>query len=172
MPPCEAQRPEQACEGHPSPLGAAFAEYGRIDKTLHLLAWVDPVDDTYRRSMNRQLTVQESRHRLARAIAHGGNGQIRQPYRDGQEDQLAALGLVLNAVVLWNTRYLDAAVAALQAAGEPVAEEDAKRLSPLQNKHINFHGRYAFTATSPAAGLRPLRDRDAEEDTDGQDEDE
>ncbi|OKJ51656.1 hypothetical protein AMK28_24905 [Streptomyces sp. CB02115] len=39
---------------------AAFAEYGRIDKTTHLLALVDPVDDTYRRLMNRQLTVQES----------------------------------------------------------------------------------------------------------------
>lgn len=54
-----------------SPLGGAFAECGRIDKTLHLLAVVDPVDDTYRRRMNRQLTVQESRHRLARAICHG-----------------------------------------------------------------------------------------------------
>ncbi len=63
-------------EGHPIPLGAAFAEYGRIDKTMHLLALVDPVDDTYRRLMNRQLTVQESRHRLARAICHGGRGQI------------------------------------------------------------------------------------------------
>lgn len=57
----------------------------------------DPVDDTYRRLMNRQLTVQESRHRLARAICHRARGQIR------QEDQLAALGPVLNAVVLWNT---------------------------------------------------------------------
>jgi TnpA family transposase len=104
-------------EGHPTPLGAAFAEYGRIDKTMHLLALVDPMDDTYRRLMNRQLTVQESRHRLARAICHGGRGQIRQAYRDGQEDQLASLGLVLNAVVLWNTRYLDAAVAQLRAEG-------------------------------------------------------
>jgi TnpA family transposase len=86
-------------EGHPTPLGAAFAEYGRIDKTMHLLALVDPMDDTYRRLMNRQLTVQESRHRLARAICHGGRGQIRQAYRDGQEDQLASPGLVLNAVV-------------------------------------------------------------------------
>ncbi|KIZ15704.1 hypothetical protein SNA_24790 [Streptomyces natalensis ATCC 27448] len=103
-------------EGHPIPLGAAFAEYGRIDKTMHLLALVDPVDDTYRRLMNRQLTVQESRHRLARAICHGGRGQIRQAYREGQEDQLASLGLVLNAVVLWNTRYLDAAVAQLRSA--------------------------------------------------------
>jgi hypothetical protein len=31
-------------EGHPTPLGQAFAEYGRIAQTLHLLAVVDPVD--------------------------------------------------------------------------------------------------------------------------------
>ena len=48
-------------EGRPTPLGAAFAEYGRIAKTEHLLRVVDPVDDTYRRQMNRQLTVQGHR---------------------------------------------------------------------------------------------------------------
>jgi TnpA family transposase len=93
-------------EGRPTPLGQAFAEYGRIAKTLHLLRVVDPVDDTYRRQMNRQLTVQESRHKLARDICHGKRGQIMQAYRTGQEDQLGALGLVLNAAVLWTTRYL------------------------------------------------------------------
>lgn len=36
-------------EGHPTPLGRAIAEYGRIDKTQHLLAVVDPIDDTYLR---------------------------------------------------------------------------------------------------------------------------
>ena len=125
----------------PTPLGAAFAEYGRIDKTTHLLALVDPVDDTYRRLMNRQLIVQESRHRLARSICHGGRGQIRQAYREGQEDQLAALGLVLNAVVLWNTRYLDAAIAQLRAEGQGIKGEDVARLSPLKDRHINFLGR-------------------------------
>ncbi|GAA2777275.1 hypothetical protein VO63_22105 [Streptomyces showdoensis] len=98
-------------EGHPTPLGAAFSEYGRIDKTMHLLALVDLMDDTFRRLMNRQLTVQESRHRLARAICHGGRRQIRQAYRDGQEGQLAALGLILYAVVPWNS----SAVAQLRA---------------------------------------------------------
>jgi hypothetical protein len=60
-------------------------------------------------------------------------------------------------VVLWNTRYIDAAVTALRSAGYPVADEDAARLSPLGDKHINMLGRYAF---APPAGpeLRPLRD--------------
>lgn len=50
-------------EGRPTSLGRAFAECGRIEKTMHLLNLVDPIDGTYRRGMNRQLTVQESRLR-------------------------------------------------------------------------------------------------------------
>lgn len=148
-------------EGHPTPLGQGFAEYGRIEKTFHLFDLVDPFDDTYRRRMNRQLTVQESRHTLARAICHGKRGQIQQAYRDGQEDQLAALGLVLNAVVLWNTRYLDAAVTALREAGQEVLDEDVARLSPLKAEHLNVLGRYTFSSSQPETGLRPLRDLDA-----------
>src|SRR5690242_19550080 len=67
-------------EGYLTPLRQAFAEYGRIAKTLHLLAVVDPVDDTYRRQMHKQLTVQESRHKLARDICHGKKGTINQAY--------------------------------------------------------------------------------------------
>ncbi|WLQ69231.1 Tn3 family transposase [Streptomyces glycanivorans] len=158
-------------EGHPTPLGQAFAEYGRIEKTFHLFDLVDPVDDTYRRRMNRQLTVQESRHTLARAICHGKRGHIQQAYKDGQEDQLASLGLVLNAVVLWNTRYLDAAVETLRAlpAGQrehDVLDEDVARLSPLKAGHLNVLGRYAFTPSQPEGTLRPLRDPAAVDEED------
>jgi len=103
-------------EGRPSALGQAFAEYGRIAKTLHLLACVDG-DDAYRRQIGAQLNIQESRHQLARRIFHGPRGELRQRYREGQEDQLGALGLVLNAVVLWNTRYMDLALGQLRARG-------------------------------------------------------
>ncbi|QKZ20829.1 transposase [Streptomyces chartreusis] len=113
-------------EGRPTPLGQAFAEYGRIAKTLHLLAVVDPVDDTCRRQMNRQLTVLESRHKLARDVCHGKRGTIRHAYRDGMEDQLGSLGLVLNAVVLWTTKYIDAAVSSYG----PRATRSVTRMSP------------------------------------------
>ncbi|MGW1404029.1 Tn3 family transposase [Streptomyces sp. NPDC002405] len=163
-------------EGRPTPLGTAFAEYGRIAKTLHLLRVVDPVDDTYRRQMNRQLTVQESRHKLARDICHGKRGQIMQAYRTGQEDQLGALGLVLNAAVLWTTRYLDAAVAQLRALPANEREHDVldanvARLSPLRHANLNVLGRYSFRASVPTgSGLRPLRDPatvDTDEDEGG-----
>ena len=72
-------------------------------KTLVLLAYVD--DEGYRRRVLTQLNRQEGRHALARAIFHGRRGEVRKRYREGEEDQLSALGLVTNAVVLWNTRY-------------------------------------------------------------------
>lgn len=144
-------------DGNPTPLGAAFAEYGRAAKTLHLLAMYDPDDESYRRSIHVQLTVQESRHRMARKIFYGQRGELRQRYREGQEDQLGALGLVLNAVILWNTRYIDAALTALREQGHPIEDADAARLSPLGDAHINVHGRYTFTALSDDT-LRPLRD--------------
>ena len=75
------------------------------------------------------------------------------------EDQLGALGLALNAVVLFNTLYIDAAVKQL------VTDDLIARLSPLQYDHINFLGRYAFTRP-PAPGTRPLRDPNAHEETD------
>jgi hypothetical protein len=63
--------------GGPSALGQAFVEYGRIAKTLYLLALVDPVDTGYPRTMGRQLTVQESRHRLVHKIFHPQRGERR-----------------------------------------------------------------------------------------------
>jgi hypothetical protein len=38
---------------------------------------VDPIDTGYRRTVHRQLTVQESRDRLARKIFHGQRGELR-----------------------------------------------------------------------------------------------
>lgn len=59
-------------------------------------------------------------------------------------------------MVLWNTRYIDAALTALREQGYPMADEDAARLSPLIDAHLNVHGRYTFTQPTDA-GLRPLR---------------
>ncbi|WP_435889691.1 Tn3 family transposase, partial [Escherichia coli] len=55
----------------------------------------------------------------------------------GQEDQLGTLGLVTNAVVLWNTIYMQAALDHLRAQGETLNDEDIARLSPLCHGHIN-----------------------------------
>ena len=56
-------------DGRPTPLGAAIIEYGRIPKTIHMLAMVDPVDDSHHRAVHAQSTVSESRHALARHVS-------------------------------------------------------------------------------------------------------
>jgi len=151
--------------GRPTPTGRAIAELGRIAKTLYLLAYLD--DEPYRRRILTQLNRIEARHALARQVFHGQRGQLRQRYREGQEDQLGALGLVLNAIVLWNTRYLDAALTQLRRDGYPVEDANVERLSPLIHDHINLLGRYHFTNPDRNGGdqLRPLRDpRTADDD--------
>jgi TnpA family transposase len=147
----------------PSSLARAVAELGRIVKTVFLLAYLD--DSHYRRRVLTALTRHEGRHRLGRAIFHGQRGELRQRYREGQEDQLGALGLVMNAVILWNTWYMDRAIAALTAAGAPVRAEDIERLSPLGFKHINLVGRYQFALPEAiaAGAFRPLRNPDDQE---------
>jgi hypothetical protein len=80
------------------------------------------------------------------------------------EDQIGALGRVLNAVVLCNTRYMDATVNQLRADGFDVRDEDVARLSPFVRHHIDMLGRYSFHFPDLPAGLRPLRDPGAVEE--------
>jgi TnpA family transposase len=142
----------------PTRLAQAIAEYGRIDKTLHTLSYID--DEVKRRDTLTQLNRGEGRHSVARAVFHGKRGELRQHYREGQEDQLGALGLVLNMIVLWNTIYMEVALDQLRAEGYPVEDADVVRLSPLLHEHINMLGRYFFSIPEAVAKghLRPLRD--------------
>ena len=144
----------------PTRLAQALAEFGRIEKTLHTLTYID--DESKRRATLTQLNRGEGRHSLARAVFHGKRGELRQRYREGQEDQLGALGLVVNIIVLWNTLYMTAAVERLKQHGYPVQDEDLARLSPLIFEHINMLGRYSFAVPEEVARgeLRPLRNPD------------
>ncbi|AZE56926.1 Mobile element protein [Pseudomonas synxantha] len=138
-------------------MAQALAEFGRIEKTLHTLNYID--DEFKRRATPTQLNRGEGRHSWARAVFHGKRGELRQRYREGQEDQLGTLGLVVNIVVLWNTISMTAAMERLKQHGYPVLEEDLARLSPLIFEHINMLGRYSFAVLEDVARgeLRPLR---------------
>ena len=140
-----------------STIAVAIAELGRIAKSLSLLSYVD--DDTHRRRILVQLNRHEKRHELSRKIFHGQRGEVRKRYREGQEDQLGALGLVVNAVCLFNSLYLDESVRRLREERKAAADEDLARVSPLAREHVRVLGRYHFTLDKSVAGgdLRPLR---------------
>ena len=116
-------------------------------------------DETRRRSTLQQLNLSEGRHSLARDVFHGKRGELHQRYRVGQEDQLSALGLVVNMIVLWNTIYMAAVLDQLRAEDYPVLPEDEAPLSPFGHEHINMLGRYSFAVPEAVARgeLRPLR---------------
>ena len=141
----------------PTALGKAIAELGKIPKTIYMLNYIG--DENYRRRILTQLNRGESRHSLAREMYHGKKGELRQSYREGQEEQLGTLGFVVNALVLWNTIYMQAAIDQLEAEGFEVRPEDKARLSPLIHEHCNFMGRHSFRLEGlpPSGTLRPLR---------------
>jgi hypothetical protein len=64
-----------------------------------------------------------------------------------------------NAIVLWNTLYMNEAVWHLHRQGKPIVPADLERLSPLGFAHINLVGRYTFALAAPVAqgALRPFR---------------
>ena len=142
----------------PTRLAQAIAEIGRIDKTIHMLNYIH--DESCRRSTLLQLNLTEGRHSLARSVFHGKRGELHQRYREGQEDQLGALGLVLNVLVHWNTIYMDATLDQLKNDNFPVNEEDEVRLSPFAKAHFNMLGRYSFSMSDEVKDgkLRSLRD--------------
>lgn len=132
----------------PTSLAQAIAEIGRADKTIHMLTYLD--DENKRRRTLQQLNRGEGRHAVARNVFHGKRGELRQAYREGQEDQLGSLGLVLNIIVLWNTIYMDAAIQQLRREGYPVLDSDVEKLSPLQCGHINMRGAIHLQCRNPS----------------------
>jgi TnpA family transposase len=143
-------------DGNPTALGEAIQHYGRIFKSLHILACID--DLPYRRDTKAIRNLQEGRHSLARKVFHGNKGELYQRYHSGMEDQLGALGLVINCIVLWNTVYMNAAIQQLHAAGHPIQDDDITRLSPFVRRHLAVLGDYSFLLPNLAGQLRELRD--------------
>jgi TnpA family transposase len=128
--------------GKPTMLGKATGEFGRIYKTIHHLSVMD--DPDYRRRILTQLNMGESEHSLKRTLLFWKKGELYQATREGQEDQLYALSLVTNCIIIWNTIYMEAAIKTMESEGIEIYPEDKMRLSPFGHEHINIVGRYSF----------------------------
>ena len=74
------------------------------------------------------------------------------------EEQLTALSLVTNAVIYWNTLYLEKVLAQMKQEGYDCSEELIGKLSPLLFEHITFVGKYTFQYNPGLkdGSLRPL----------------
>ncbi len=139
---------------HLATLARALQHIGRAPKTIHLLDYCN--DEHFRRRILIQLNRGEGRHGLSREVCHGRRGELRQPYRDGQEEQLGALGLIVNTIIVYNTIYTQRALDHITGTtGSAPSDADIERLSPLGSDHTTLTGRYRVLLPAP------LHDRSA-----------
>jgi TnpA family transposase len=132
-------------------------EYGRFIKTLFILRYLE--DDGLRQRVHAQLNKGEKLHDVRKFLFFAREGVVSQKDEEGQAHQAGCLNLLTNAVVVWNTVYMQAALDALRREGYPVQEEDLAHLWPTRFAHIHRYGKYEFNMAEARArkGLRPLR---------------
>ena len=126
-------------------------------RTLHVLRWYANNDD--RRRVMRQLNKGEALHDLRAYLMIANKGHLRRKRGEELVNQASCLNLVTNAVIVWNTVYMAAAVAQLKREGYPVNESDLAHIWPSRYEHIHVYGRYHFNIEEARRwqGLRPLR---------------
>ena len=139
-------------------VAAALRELGRLERTLFTLDWIE--DPELRRATGQNLNKGESRNSLARAVFIHRLGEIRDRTYENQQHRASGLNFLVTAIILWNTRYLERAVAALRQV-EDVPDHLLAHLSPIGWEHINLTGDYVWRAaeqmTENPDEFRPLR---------------
>jgi TnpA family transposase len=138
-------------------LAVALRELGRIERTLFALDWMQNVE--LRRRVQIGLNKGEAKNALDRAVFMNRLGEIRDRSFENQRYRASGLNLVVAAIVLWNTVYLERAVQALRDSGKAVDDKLLQYLSPLGWEHINLTGDYIWRQSKQVekGKFRPLR---------------
>lgn len=122
-----------------------------------LLAFVREGDTVVVHSMDRLARNLDDLRRLVQKLTQ--RGEIRDRSFENQRYRASGLNLVVAAIVLWNTVYLERAVQALRDAGKDIDERLLPHLSPLGWEHINLTGDYIWRQNRQVeqGKFRPLR---------------
>jgi TnpA family transposase len=123
-------------------LAIALRELGRIERTLFALDWMQNVE--LRRRVQVGLNKGEAKNALARAVFLNRLGELRDRSYENQRYRASGLNLVVSAIILWNTVYMERAVQALREDGRDIDETLLRHLSPLGWEHINLTGDYIW----------------------------
>ena len=94
---------------------------------------------------------------LARAVFFNRLGELRDRSFENQRYRASGLNLVVAAIVLWNTAYLERVVQALRDIGN-ADDSLLPHLSPLGWEHINLTGDYSWQQNKQVeqGNFRPL----------------
>jgi TnpA family transposase len=138
-------------------LALALRELGRIERTLFTLDWMQ--NPELRRRVQVGLNKGKARSALARAVFFNRLGELRDRSFENQRYRVSGLNLVVAAIILWNTVYLERAIESLKADGYPMDDELIGHLSPLAWEHINLTGDYVWRQSKKVekGKFRPLR---------------
>lgn len=123
-------------------LAAALREMGKIEKTIFILDYIS--SEELRRKIQKGLNKGEAMNGLARAIFFGKQGELRERTMQSQLQKASALNLIINAINIWNTLYLEKAINYKESIGEYINYNLISHISPLGWEHINMLGEYTF----------------------------
>lgn len=137
-------------------LDMGLAEVGRIERTLFTLDWLESPE--LRRRCQAGLNKSEARHALAQAVFVHKQGRIADRTLQNQEHRASGLNLVIAAIALWNTLYMQRAVEHLRERGQVAPDDLLAHLSPMSWAHIGLTGDYLWADAAKHRGMRPLND--------------
>ena len=123
-------------------LAAALREMGKIEKTIFILDYIS--SEELRRKIQKGLNKGEAMNGLARAIFFGKQGELRERTMQSQLQKASALNLIINAINIWNTLYLEKAISYKESIGKYIDYNLISHISPLGWEHINMLGEYTF----------------------------
>ena len=137
-------------------LDLALAEVGRIERTLFTLDWLESPE--LRQRCQAGLNKSEARHALAQAVFVHKQGRIADRTLQNQEHRASGLNLVIAAIALWNTLYMERAVDHLRVRDVAAPDALLAHLSPMGWAHVSLTGDYLWTDAAAAGGFRRLND--------------
>ena len=77
-----------------------------------------------RQRVHAQLNKGEALHQLRKFLFFVRDGAVSQKDEEDQNNQAACLNVLTNAVIVWNTVYIQAALVALRKEGYAVKDDD------------------------------------------------
>jgi Tn3 transposase DDE domain len=132
-------------------LAIALRELGKLEGTLFLLEYIRDVE--LRRRIHIGLNKGEARNALARAVFFNRLGEMRDRSFENRRYRASGLNLVVAAIILWNTVYLERAIRCLKEHG---LSSDVSGSPSLHSKAASHA--YLCGFRSPTRGPRSIKD--------------
>lgn len=134
-------------------VATALRELGRIEKSIFMIHYA--TDDILRRKITHGSNKAEAVNALARELFFGRRGKFMERDIRRQLQSASALNILINAISIWKTVYLQEAFEYLVKT-HPEVTKYMRHISPINWEHITFLGEYKFDMLSIPNHLRKL----------------